>query len=219
MAVKTTFNIRRLPLLCALVALSSILSIGSAFAQNTSGSIRVNVADPSGSPTSGVSIAITHMPTGRTQTGVSNSQGVVTARGLAVGGPYEVAVVGGGQYSADIMQDIYVELDQTEVVDFAARPVIEEIMVTAEAPTVQVALGVGSAFNRARIDATPSISRDFVNALATRNAGLRSHKILPERSVKTLRTPVEVLRAELPWSLPICRQDVRRPALRIVRAS
>ncbi|MDH3804330.1 MAG: TonB-dependent receptor, partial [Gammaproteobacteria bacterium] len=142
-----------------------------------SGSIRVNVTAVDGGPATGVSVAVTHVPTGRSQTIISNNQGVVTARGLAVGGPYEVSVISGGQYAADVLQDIYVKLDQTETIDLPVRPMIEEITVTAEAPTGDVAVGVGSSFDRSRIDGTPSLSRDFVNTLAT------DPKILVDNSV------------------------------------
>ena len=98
-------------------------------------------------------------------------------RGLAVGGPYEVSVVGGSDYAADVIQNVYLELDKTAVVDLAVRPVIEEIMVTAVAPTGEIAVGVGSAFSRAVIDATPSIGRDFTSTIA------RDPKILVDNSV------------------------------------
>jgi hypothetical protein len=125
----------------------------------------------------GVSVSVTHLPTGRTRVSSTNSNGVANTRGLAVGGPYEVAVVGGGQYAADVQQNIFVELDQTEVIEIVARPVIEEVIVTAQAMTEQVVVGIGRSFNRNTIDGTPSISRDFVSTLAT------DPKILVDNSV------------------------------------
>ena len=175
--MKNIFLFRHLSISTAIIALSAILFAGTAFSQNTVSSIRVVVSDPSGSPAAGISVSILHVPTGRSQTGPSNTDGVVTARGLAVGGPYEVAVVGGGQYASDVVQGIYLELDRTETVDLTVRPIIEEVVVVAQAMTGEVAVGVGRSFDRARIDATPSISRDFVSALAT------DPKILVDNSV------------------------------------
>lgn len=152
---------------CSVTIFAAFFAAGPAYAQGTSSSIRVEVTNPDGSAVGGVEISVTHRPTGRVQTMTSNAQGHVTARGLAVGGPYEVSVVSGNQYAADVMQGIFVELDKTEVVELMVRPVIEEILVTAKTPTGEVAVGVGRAFDRATIDATPSISRDFVSALAT----------------------------------------------------
>lgn len=147
------------------------------YAQSTTSAIRIVVSEPSGAAASGVQVTIKHIPTGRTRTVSTGSNGVASTRGLAVGGPYEVAIAGGGSYAADVQQNIMVSLDQTEVIEFVARPVIEEVVVTAQAPTGQVAVGIGRSFDRARIDATPSVSRDFVSALAT------DPKILVDNSV------------------------------------
>ena len=141
------------------------LSAGPAAAQNTTSSLRIVLTDTSGAPANGAQVTVTHVPTGRTQSMTANSDGVVTAPGLAVGGPYEVTV--GGDYAADVMQGIYLGLDKTEVVALSVRPVLEEVVVTASAPTEQVGFGVGNAFDRSKIDGTPSLSRDFVSTLAT----------------------------------------------------
>jgi len=160
-------NFNRLYVLCAVAALSTLLFAGTAYAQSTSSSIRVIVTEQGGAPVAGVAVNITHVPTGRTRISGTNSSGVAIARGLAIGGPYEVSIVGGGQYAADVQQNIILKLDQAEVVSIVARPVIEEVLVVAQAVTDEVAVGVGRAFDRATLDATPSISRDFVSALAT----------------------------------------------------
>ncbi len=175
--VKKFFLFKHLSILCTAIALSAVLSIGTAFAQNTASSIRVAVSDSSGNAAGGVTVSILHVPTGRSQTITSNSDGLVTARGIAVGGPYEISVVGGNQYAADVVQNVYTELDKTVVVDLSVRPVIEEIVVSAKAQTAEVAVGVGSAFSRAVIDATPSIGRDFTSTIA------RDPKILVDNSV------------------------------------
>ena len=103
----------------AFAILVALAMAGTVFAQGTTSAIRVNVIDAGGSPVGGVQVAITHAPTGRTQIAASNPAGFVDARGLAIGGPYEVSVIGGGNYAADVMQNIYVDLDQTTVVDLA----------------------------------------------------------------------------------------------------
>ena len=175
--MKKLFLFKNLSILCTAIALSAVLSIGTAFAQNTASSIRVVVSDSSGNAAGGVAVAIFHVPTGRSQTLTSSSDGVVIARGLAVGGPYEISVVGGSQYAADVVQNVYTELDKTLVVDLGVRPVIEEIVVSAKAQTAEVAVGVGSAFDRATIDSTPSIGRDFTSTIA------RDPKILVDNSV------------------------------------
>jgi hypothetical protein len=174
--VKNVFAFNRLSALLAVVFTTAFLFAGTAFAQSTSSSIRIDVSDADGGAARGVAVSITHVPTGRSQVMTSNNDGVVTARGLAVGGPYEVSVAG-ESYAADVIQGIYIELDQTELVELIVRSSIEEVIVTAKAITEEIAVGVGRAFDRATIDATPSISRDFTSTLA------RDPTILVDNSV------------------------------------
>ncbi len=162
----------------AIVAtLSFVLSAGSAQAQNTTSSLRVVVTDTSGAGAGNVNVRITHVPTGRSISVTSNDAGVANALGLAVGGPYEVVVADTSRYSADVQQNVFLDLDETEVVAITVRPAVEEIVITAQARTEELAVGVTSSFNRAAIDSTPSIGRDFTNTLA------RDPKILVDNSV------------------------------------
>jgi outer membrane receptor protein involved in Fe transport len=167
---------RRLALASLFLTAGLALAI-SAQAQQTTSSLRVSVNDQGGAPAGNVTVRITHVPTGRTISIVSNDAGVATARGLAVGGPYEVEVADTSRYAADLLQNIYLELDETELVELSVRPVIEEVIVTAEPLTEELVVGVGRSFSRAEIDATPSISRDFVSTIA------RDSKILVDNSV------------------------------------
>jgi len=163
--------------LISLIATAGLLFVVAAQAQQTTSSLRVSLSDQSGGPASNVAVRITHVPTDRSVTVTTNDAGVATARALAVGGPYEVEVADASRYAADIQQNIYLDLDQTELVAFSVRPVVEEIVVTAQAMTEELAVGVGRSFDRAEIDATPSIGRDFTSTLA------RDPKILVDNSV------------------------------------
>jgi len=159
-------SVLRLALL-SLLATSGLMLAGTAQAQDTTATLRVLITDQDGTNLVGVGVRIVHVPTGRSLTLTSNAAGVASARGLAVGGPYEVTVVANNRYAADVQQNIYLDLDQTEVVALSVRPVIEEIVVTAQAMTQELAVGVGRSFDRAAIDATPSIGRDFTSTIAT----------------------------------------------------
>jgi len=151
----------------ALLVAAALMFATSAFAQNTTSSIRVMVTDESGSIVGNVPVTITHGPTGRMQTLSANEAGVVTARGLAVGGPYQVGVAAGGDYSAQPIGEIFIELDRTELIDLTVKAAIEEITVVATQTTQELRVGVGRDFDRAAIDGTPSLHRDFVSTLAT----------------------------------------------------
>ena len=162
-----------------IVALAAFITTAPAYAQGTTSSIKVEVSDEdTGNRVGGVAVTVTHLPTGRSHTVTSNDQGVVTLRGLAVGGPYEVGIAAGAAYSADKVEDIILKLDETQVVPLAARAVIlEEITVTAKQVVQELTIGVGRSFDRDTIDGTPSIGRDFISTLAT------EPKILVDNSV------------------------------------
>lgn len=153
--------------ICAITVATLLLIGGTASAQSTTSSIRVIVTDDSGAAAAGVSIDILHVPTGRLQSSTSNASGVVIARSLAVGGPYAVSVSAGSSYAGQTVDNIMTKLDETEVVTLRVSAAIEEIKVVGQQPGNGLQIGVGRDFDRARIDATPSISRDFVNTLAT----------------------------------------------------
>jgi len=174
--MKKTRLINRLHSLSTLTVIIAMLAFGTASAQNTSSSIRVDVSNEDGSAAGGVAVSITHVPTGRSQVITSSSDGVVIARGLAIGGPYEVQVAGDA-YAADVIQGIFIELDQAESVDLIVRSSVEEIIVTAQAMTEEIVVGVGRGFDRAAIDSTPSIGRDFTSTIA------RDPQILVDNSV------------------------------------
>ena len=61
-------------------------------AQSTTATIRVEVADETGAPIPGLPLTLTHLPTGQALPFTTNEQGVVVARGLQIGGPYEVTL-------------------------------------------------------------------------------------------------------------------------------
>ena len=163
--------------LVSLIAATGLMLAGTTLAQETTSSLRISVSDQGGAAVGNVAIRITHVPTNRSISVTTNDAGVATARGLAVGGPYEVEVADPSRYAADVQQNIFLDLDKTELIALSVRPVIEEVIVTAQAMTQELAVGVGRNFDRAEIDATPSIGRDFVSTLA------RDPKILVDNSV------------------------------------
>ena len=161
-----------------LVALATVLFSTQVHAQSTTSSIRVEVTDETGNRVGGVPVTVTHVPTGRVISVTANDSGIATLRGLAVGGPYEISIPPGANYAAERVTDIILKLDETEIVPLSARAAtLEEIVVTAEMVAEELRVGVGRDFDRAKIDGTPSLARDFVSTLAT------EPKILVDNSV------------------------------------
>ncbi len=177
-------SIRRMALLAS-VATSVVALSTAATAQSTTSNIRVLVEDAAGDNLAGVSVTIVHIPTGRTFQRVSNASGLVSAKGLPVGGPYEVRLsdssraVSGTQ---SVATNVFLELGETGVVfltagDPSSTATVEEIQVTANRTFAALRTGPGRDFGQASIDATPAISRDFTSVLET------DSKILVDDSV------------------------------------
>ena len=156
---------------------TGMLLPAAVIAQTTTSAMRVVVTDESGVAVADVPVEIVHLPTGRSQSATSNSSGIANARSLAVGGPYQVNVASGANYAGQTTGDIMTQLDETAVVSLVVRSAIEEITVTGQQGGQAVQVGVGRDFDRATIDGTPSISRDFISTLAT------DPKILVDNSV------------------------------------
>lgn len=153
-----------------LLSFAFILTTGPALAQTTTASISVDVVDQNGNAVDGVAIRVTHLPTQRSQTASSNASGKLTVKGLQVGGPYRVEPDDPGRYTAEAIGDIQLVLGVTELVDMvvtAATGTVEEVIVTAQEQAERLRYGVGSDFQQETLESIPSISRDFVSALAT----------------------------------------------------
>lgn len=166
--------------LLALVAIFALALSANAGAQSTTSSIKVEVTDPSGNGIEGAEVRITHLPTDRSQTVISNASGIATARNLQVGGPYQVSSANQGQFAAEAIGDVYVELGKTAIVDLNVTAVvttIEEVVVTAQKEIEELRVGVGRNFRRDTIEGIPSVGRDFVSTLAV------EPKILVDNSV------------------------------------
>ncbi|MBT8062802.1 MAG: TonB-dependent receptor, partial [Gammaproteobacteria bacterium] len=97
--------------------------------------------------------------------------GTALARGLAIGGPYRVESADSSAYISSALDDIYVALGETEVVNLGVAAVtagtMEEVMVTATQRVQDLRIGAGTDFNRDTIDGIPSVARDFVSTIAT----------------------------------------------------
>jgi len=147
------------------IALAMAMST-SAFAQTTSSSVRGVVTNEAGSPVSGASVSIVHVPSGTAQTAVTGANGVFVERGLRVGGPYIVTITANGQapYRAEGIQ-----LSLGETYNFSAAmggATSDEIIVTGSlVNAVDVALGPNATFSLDDLQRAPTLNRDITDVL------------------------------------------------------
>ncbi|MCK5042023.1 MAG: TonB-dependent receptor, partial [Sphingomonadales bacterium] len=159
-------SFKKLALLAG-VASSVLLYSGTATAQETTSSLRGKVVSTSGAPMSGVTVVITHIPTGTTSTITTNSSGVYSARGLKVGGPYRVRLSDGSEYTAQTVEDLFLTLGTSSTVNLTAQAAgsIEEIVVTASQISSMIKTGASSLYGSDDLASMPSIGRDIKSTI------------------------------------------------------
>lgn len=114
-----------------IVLLLSVAFIAPAQAQVTTAALRGEVVNEQGQVVSGASVTITHTPSGSVSSATSGENGVFSARGLRVGGPYLVTISGPGISPVQI-EDLYLALDQTVSLPVTVQSTsgMEEVVVT-----------------------------------------------------------------------------------------
>ena len=168
--MKFTSNYLPRGLFSIFLGLLLVIATNPAIAQTTTAAIKVAVTDQSGNSVEGVSVVITHMPTQRIKTEISNAGGSVTVRGLSVGGPYQVQTLAGSGYTADAVGAIQLTLGKTELISLIVTAVtgtLEEVIVTAQLQSSELIYGAATEFTQKTLESIPSISRDFISTLAT----------------------------------------------------
>ncbi|HET6587492.1 MAG TPA: TonB-dependent receptor [Oleiagrimonas sp.] len=104
-------------------AIASLLAASPAvMAQNvTSSSVTGVVVDASGTPVSGATVTIVHEPSGTTRVVTTDAEGRYNARGMRVGGPYDVTVSKAGLTQGE-RDDVYLQLGQMSAINLVMQP-------------------------------------------------------------------------------------------------
>ena len=147
-----------------LVALVLLTLPVAGFAQETTGSVRGTVLTPLGAPSAGERVTVTDTRTGAARTTTTNDAGAFNVRGLTIGGPYTLRVQSSEHQDA-MVTDVYTSLGAATSFNITlaeADDAIDEITVVASAvATADLAIGPGTAFSLADIEAMPSIARQI----------------------------------------------------------
>ncbi|MDC0602509.1 TonB-dependent receptor [Aliiglaciecola sp.] len=151
------------------IAIAVAMSVGlsaSVLAQSTTSSIRGNVLNDAGAIVSGATVTITHAPSGTVSTATTNANGVFSARGLRVGGPYTVTI-SGGDFTPVQVDNVFLSLDQTlalpvEVQDSSST---EVLLVTGSRVMAGFSNeGLSTSLGLEALNEVTSIDRDITDA-------------------------------------------------------
>ncbi|WP_417686706.1 TonB-dependent receptor [Pseudidiomarina gelatinasegens] len=148
--------------IAAAVALAIGLS-ATATAQETSSSVRgVIVSQQTGEALSNASVLLTDERTGSSRTLTANDNGLFSARGLAVGGPYTV-VVTDSMGNQERLENVFLTLGETENLNIAVeQQSVERIQVSGRVLNMTSGSNSpSSTFNLRDLQDAPAINRDI----------------------------------------------------------
>lgn len=150
------------------LGLVAALAAAPVFAQSTSAGVGGVVTGSDGQPVTGAEVVITHVESGTTSRVTTDASGRYSARGLRVGGPYQITVTksGSGTKTED---NVYLNLNQVNTVNAAltgdATTTLETVTAVGVAGGSEVfsatKMGTGSNINRESIEALPSANRNI----------------------------------------------------------
>ncbi|MBE0365942.1 hypothetical protein PULV_b0654 [Pseudoalteromonas ulvae UL12] len=146
------------------LAVAACLGVsGAAMANDTASAVKGQITGPNGNPAAGTKITIIHVPSGSTKNAVVNESGLFSAKGLRVGGPYQI-IVDSDKFEDTMLEDVYLTLGNTYPVNVAlnAKSDIEQIVVTGR-PISSFAGGTGPSanFGLEQLENAPAINRDL----------------------------------------------------------
>ncbi|MBT8426683.1 MAG: carboxypeptidase regulatory-like domain-containing protein, partial [Erythrobacter sp.] len=145
----------------SLSATAAMVAAPAAAQQITSG-IEGRVVDEAGTPVQGATVTVTDTRTGQRSVLTSGPDGTFRVGSLVPGGPYTVTAQADGYEGQSVEQQFITVSGNTsftfELTQSAAENVI--VVTGARANVQQLAVGPGTAFGEATLEAFPSLSRD-----------------------------------------------------------
>jgi len=146
-----------------------VLALGlstSAFASDTTSSVRGTIVGPNGQAAPNTKIMLIHQPSGTVTEVITNETGAFNAGGLRVGGPYQI-VIDSDKFQDVAKNDIFLLLGQTFRLNeqLAKEASIERISVTGTQTSFTSNAGSASVFGADAIENAPSFNRDLKDIL------------------------------------------------------
>lgn len=141
----------------------------TASAQETTSSIRgVVTSEATGQTISNATVTLTDNRTGTSRTFAANENGLFSARGLAVGGPYTV-VVTDAMGNSRTVENVFLTLGETENVAVSIQQAnVERISVTGQVLNMTSgATGPSATFSLTDLQDAPTVNRDIKDLIRT----------------------------------------------------
>ena len=136
------------------------------FAQSTSAGVGGTVVGADGQPVAGAEVTITHVESGTVSRATTDASGRYNARGLRVGGPYEITITkaGAGTRTED---NVYLSLNQVNAInttltgDVSTLQTVSVVGVAGSAVFSAENKGVGTSIGGRQLEIMPQGSRSL----------------------------------------------------------
>ena len=167
---------RRLRMSKLSLGLVAALAAAPAFAQSTSAGVGGLVTDNGGQPVAGAEVTITHVESGTVSRATTDAAGRYNARGLRVGGPYQITVTkaGSGTKTED---GVYLNLNQVNTVNAA----LGSDVATLETVTAVGFAGGSEVFSANKMGTGTNVTRELMDALPSANRNMQDYIRLDPR--------------------------------------
>jgi len=147
----------------------AVVQTDAVHAQSTSADLRGRVTDADGSPISGASVEILHVPSETRRTVETGDGGQFFQSGLRVGGPYRLTVRAEGHRGSE-QENVFLEPGSQNPLRFSLDPTggeMDTIRVVGRAIQTAEVLnnGVGSTYDAEDIENQPTTDRDVIRTL------------------------------------------------------
>lgn len=145
------------------LAIAACLGSTAAYANDTSSSMRGSIVGPNGNPAAGTEITIIHVPSGTVKKATVNESGLFSAKGLRVGGPYQI-IVDSNTFEDTVVEDVYLTLgkEYPVSVQLKSKSDIEQIVVTgSRISALSGGTGPAANFSLDDLENQPAINRDL----------------------------------------------------------
>ncbi|MEH0166972.1 TonB-dependent receptor [Roseateles microcysteis] len=149
--------------LSALGAAVAIVAAAPAMAQNTTAAINGRITATDGKAVAGATVTIVHRESGSTNTLTTDAEGRYSARGLRVGGPYDITITKGADKEA--RSGIFLALAENLSLDLRlGSQQLQTVTITGSSAASKFnsgTMGAGTSIGRNELDAYASINRNL----------------------------------------------------------
>ena len=171
------------------IALGLVVALVAAptFAQSTSAGVGGLVTGSDGAPVVGAEVTITHTESGTVSRAITDASGRYNARGLRVGGPYNITVVKAGA-GTDVEDNVFLNLNQVNTVNAQ----LAGDVATLETVTAVAAIGGSEMFSANKMGAGSNVTRQQIEAFPSINRNLQDYVRLDPRVAQTDKSRNEI---------------------------